>query len=148
MAEWNYADVWEAIANAVPDSTAQVHGERRFTWGELDRRADGIAATLLEAAGAQHGDKVLKLLEICAVAETRPPRLAHAIKAEHLASGRQVRARSGAGARAIRRAGLRLRELEWNDARNGSKNLHTAPPRRRPHACVDPHTLRFAAAPP
>jgi acyl-CoA synthetase (AMP-forming)/AMP-acid ligase II len=62
MAEWNYADVWEAIAETVPDSVAQIHGPRRFTWGELDRRADGIAATLLEAAGAQHGDKVANYL--------------------------------------------------------------------------------------
>ena len=30
------------------------------------------------------------------------------------------------------------RELERNDARNGSKNIPAAPPRRRPHACLGP----------
>ena len=34
-----------------------------------------------------------------------------------------------------------LRELEWNDARNGSKNLNAAPPRRRPHARIDRRAL-------
>jgi acyl-CoA synthetase (AMP-forming)/AMP-acid ligase II len=58
---WNYADVWEAIAETVPDSVAQVQGERRCTWGALDRRADGIAATLL-AAGVAHGDRVAQYL--------------------------------------------------------------------------------------
>jgi len=59
--EWNYADVWEAIAETVPESVAQVQGDRRFTWGELDRRADGIASVLL-AAGVEHGDKVAAYL--------------------------------------------------------------------------------------
>jgi acyl-CoA synthetase (AMP-forming)/AMP-acid ligase II len=59
--EWNYADVWEAIAETIPGSTAQVHGARRITWGELDRRADGIASTLLDAGVAQ-GDKVAAYL--------------------------------------------------------------------------------------
>src|ERR1700737_5644972 len=45
-------------------------------------------------------------------------------------------------------AGFVLRELEWNDARNGSKNLNAAPPRRRPHARIDPRALCFAHAPP
>jgi Acyl-CoA synthetases (AMP-forming)/AMP-acid ligases II len=61
MSEWNYADVWETIAETIPDSVAQVQGSRRFTWGELDRRADGIAATLV-AAGVAHGDKVAAYL--------------------------------------------------------------------------------------
>jgi fatty-acyl-CoA synthase len=61
MADWNYADVWEAIAETVPDAVAQVQGTRRISWGELDRRADGVAATLLDA-GAQHGDKVANYL--------------------------------------------------------------------------------------
>src|SRR5450432_67215 len=47
-----------------------------------------------------------------------------------------------------RLVGLLLRELEWNDARNGSKNLNTAPSRRRSDACVDQNTLCFAAAAP
>jgi len=61
MPGWNLADVWETIADRLPDATAQVQGPRRFTWAELDRRADGIAAALL-AAGAQHQDKVAQYL--------------------------------------------------------------------------------------
>jgi fatty-acyl-CoA synthase len=57
MAGWNYADIWERIAERIPDEQALVHGDRRVTWAEFDRRADGIAATLL-AAGADRQDKV------------------------------------------------------------------------------------------
>jgi acyl-CoA synthetase (AMP-forming)/AMP-acid ligase II len=61
LGDWNYADVWEAIAETVPDSVAQVQGTRRVSWGALDRRADGIARTLLDAGVAQ-GDKVANYL--------------------------------------------------------------------------------------
>ena len=55
--EWTFADVWETIAAAVPDRVALVHGERRITWREFDRRADGVAAALLDA-GLHPQDKV------------------------------------------------------------------------------------------
>ena len=42
VTNWNYADVWEAVADEQPDAVALVHGDRRVTWGELDRRADGL----------------------------------------------------------------------------------------------------------
>lgn len=64
MPGWNFAELWERIADKFPDATAQVQGERRCSWQELDRRADGIAATLL-AAGAQHQDKVGLYLYNC-----------------------------------------------------------------------------------
>ncbi len=51
MPGWNFADVWEAVAAERPDDEALVQGGRRFTWSELDRRADGLAAALLEVAG-------------------------------------------------------------------------------------------------
>src|SRR5688500_14330868 len=41
MSGWNWADVWETVAEVRPDAPAQAHGKRRVTWGELDRRADG-----------------------------------------------------------------------------------------------------------
>jgi acyl-CoA synthetase (AMP-forming)/AMP-acid ligase II len=44
---WNYADVWEAVADALPAATAQVQGERRISWSEMDHRADGVAQWLL-----------------------------------------------------------------------------------------------------
>jgi 3-oxocholest-4-en-26-oate---CoA ligase len=46
---WNYADLWETIAAAVPDRHAQVHGERVLSWADFDRRANGIAKALLGA---------------------------------------------------------------------------------------------------
>jgi acyl-CoA synthetase (AMP-forming)/AMP-acid ligase II len=58
---WNFADVWEWVADHFGDETAQLHGGQRTTWGEMDRRADGLAATLL-AAGAQHQDNVAHYL--------------------------------------------------------------------------------------
>jgi acyl-CoA synthetase (AMP-forming)/AMP-acid ligase II len=59
--EWNYADVWETIAETIPESVAQVQGSRRIAWGELDRRADGIASALIDA-GVSRGDKVAEYL--------------------------------------------------------------------------------------
>jgi fatty-acyl-CoA synthase len=57
VAGWNFADVWEVIAEEVPDAPAQAQGDNRTTWAEFDRRADGLARTLLDA-GAVQQDKV------------------------------------------------------------------------------------------
>ena len=58
---WNFADVWETIAEAIPDEPALVHGAERRTWAELDRRATAVARTLV-AHGAQPQDKVAQYL--------------------------------------------------------------------------------------
>jgi len=58
---WNIAEVWEAAADALPDSPAQVQGDRRSTWAEFDRRADGVAKALLEL-GVERQDKVAQYL--------------------------------------------------------------------------------------
>jgi acyl-CoA synthetase (AMP-forming)/AMP-acid ligase II len=63
-AGWNLAEIWEHNADRFPDAIAQVQGERTYTWAEFDRRADGIAATLL-AAGARHQDKVAQYMYNC-----------------------------------------------------------------------------------
>jgi acyl-CoA synthetase (AMP-forming)/AMP-acid ligase II len=63
-AGWNLADIWERNADRFPDAVAQVQGDRTFTWAELDRRADGIAAALL-AGGAVKQDKVAHYLYNC-----------------------------------------------------------------------------------
>ena len=55
--EWTFADVWETVAETVPDAIAQVQGERRYPWRTLDRRANAVGARLL-AAGLQRHDKV------------------------------------------------------------------------------------------
>ena len=64
MSGWNFADVWEVVAQQVPDADAQVQGDRRVTWGEFDRRANGVAQTLLDA-GAVEQDKVAQYLYNC-----------------------------------------------------------------------------------
>jgi acyl-CoA synthetase (AMP-forming)/AMP-acid ligase II len=61
---WNFADVWEVIADAQPDMPVTVHGERRSTWAEFDRRADGVARALLDA-GVERQDKVAQYLYNC-----------------------------------------------------------------------------------
>src|SRR5438105_7953729 len=58
---WNFADVWEVVADMQPDKPATVHGGRRSTWGEFDRRADGVARALLDA-GVERQDKVAQYL--------------------------------------------------------------------------------------
>jgi 3-oxocholest-4-en-26-oate---CoA ligase len=61
MPGWNFADVWEVIAEQIPDAPCQVQGDRRVTWAEFDRRADGVARTLLDR-GAVEQDKVAQYL--------------------------------------------------------------------------------------
>ena len=63
-AGWNIAEIWERNADRFPAAIAQLQGDRTHTWAEFDRRADGIAATLL-AAGARHQDKVAHYLYNC-----------------------------------------------------------------------------------
>jgi acyl-CoA synthetase (AMP-forming)/AMP-acid ligase II len=61
---WNLADVFERIADRIPDELAQQQGDRRHTWSDFDRRADGIAHTLL-GAGLVEQDKVAQYLYNC-----------------------------------------------------------------------------------
>ena len=55
--QWNFADVWEAVAQCVPLRIAQVHGAARITWSAFEARANGLARALLEA-GSLRQDKV------------------------------------------------------------------------------------------
>src|SRR4051812_48632295 len=64
MSSWNLADVWEAVADTTPGNLAQVQGSSRFTWGEFDRRADGVARALLELGVGPQG-KVAQYLLNC-----------------------------------------------------------------------------------
>ena len=57
MTDWNYADVWETVADVQPDAIAVTQGSRNVTWREFDRGADGIAQFLLDLGVAQQ-DKV------------------------------------------------------------------------------------------
>jgi 3-oxocholest-4-en-26-oate---CoA ligase len=64
MPGWNFADMWEVVAQQVPDADAQVQGTRRITWSEFDRRANGVARALLDA-GVDEQDKVAQYLYNC-----------------------------------------------------------------------------------
>jgi acyl-CoA synthetase (AMP-forming)/AMP-acid ligase II len=61
VTDWNFADVWETVAETVPDGLSAIHGERRLTWAETERRANGVAQFLLEL-GVAHQDKVAHYL--------------------------------------------------------------------------------------
>jgi 3-oxocholest-4-en-26-oate---CoA ligase len=58
---WNFADVWEVVADVAPDRPAQQRGDRIVTWGEWDRRANALAADLL-ASGLGRQAKVAAYL--------------------------------------------------------------------------------------
>ena len=64
LSTWNFGDVWEAVADELPDAPALTHGTRTLTWGALDRRADNLARWLLDA-GVGRQDKVAIYLYNC-----------------------------------------------------------------------------------
>ena len=55
--EWNYANVWEALAGRIPDAPALIHGSRVVSWREFDARAEAVARFLL-GNGVTRQDKV------------------------------------------------------------------------------------------
>jgi fatty-acyl-CoA synthase len=57
MTGWSYATTWETVAREVPDRLAVVCGDRRLTFGALDRRAERLAH-VLAAHGTGAGDAV------------------------------------------------------------------------------------------
>ena len=61
MSNWNLAEVWETVADRLPDAPALVHGGQRRSWRAFDRNADGIARTLLDH-GLREQDKVAQYL--------------------------------------------------------------------------------------
>ncbi|MGY6499404.1 MAG: AMP-binding protein [Acidimicrobiales bacterium] len=61
---WNFADVWEVIADQIGDAPLLVHDGTHRSWRDVDRRADGLARTLLDA-GAVEQDKVAQYLYNC-----------------------------------------------------------------------------------
>jgi len=61
MVAWNYADLWESIAEAIPERPAQVHGARTVSWRQFDQRADALARHFLQA-GLGHQSKVAAYL--------------------------------------------------------------------------------------
>ncbi|HWE57595.1 MAG TPA: AMP-binding protein [Acidimicrobiales bacterium] len=64
MSNWNYADVWDAVAATVAERPALQQGEIRRSWAELETRAASLATTLREA-GLGHQAKVSEYLYNC-----------------------------------------------------------------------------------
>ncbi len=64
MTNWNYADVWETVADMQPDAPAIVQGSRHLNWRAFDEGADGIARYLLDLGLVQQ-DKVAIYLYNC-----------------------------------------------------------------------------------
>ncbi len=64
MTDWNYGDVWEAVADIQPDAIAVSQGDRHVAWRDFDHGADGIAQFLLDL-GAVQQDKVALYLYNC-----------------------------------------------------------------------------------
>ncbi len=62
--QWNLADLFEAIADAVPERVAVVHGDERLTYAELDERATR-AAHSMRTRGVQAGEHVGLYLRSC-----------------------------------------------------------------------------------
>ena len=54
---WTFADVWEEVAESIPEAPALVHGPVRRTWGAFEQRANSVARFLLDA-GCGHQAKV------------------------------------------------------------------------------------------
>lgn len=64
MTDWNFADIWETVADVLPDVRMLVHGGQHHTFRQVDRRANGIARTLIDH-GLHHQDKVAHYLYNC-----------------------------------------------------------------------------------
>ncbi len=63
--EFNLADLFEAVTDAVPEREALICGEGRQTYAQLDERATRLA-NHLASAGIKHGDHVGLYLHNCA----------------------------------------------------------------------------------
>jgi acyl-CoA synthetase (AMP-forming)/AMP-acid ligase II len=58
MNGWNFGDILDAVAPAVPpEEPAFIHGERVVTWGEATKATNSMARALI-ARGAKPGDKI------------------------------------------------------------------------------------------
>ncbi len=64
MTDWNFADVWELVADTIPHAPALIHGDRSVTWAQFDRRANAVARALLDV-GVERQDNVAHYLYNC-----------------------------------------------------------------------------------
>jgi acyl-CoA synthetase (AMP-forming)/AMP-acid ligase II len=64
VTDWNFADVWEVVADTIPHAAALIHGAQTVTWSDFDRRANAVAQALL-GFGVEQQDKVAHYLYNC-----------------------------------------------------------------------------------
>ena len=64
-ASFSFADVWEMVADAIPEREALVCGAQRRTYGELEERSNRLAHHL-RGVGVTAGQHVALYLENCA----------------------------------------------------------------------------------
>ncbi|CAB4881598.1 unannotated protein [freshwater metagenome] len=57
MSNWNFAEIFAAVAARVPDRPCQIQGDRVITWAQFDQRTNALAADLL-ASGVTHQAKL------------------------------------------------------------------------------------------
>ena len=62
--EFNLADLFECVADAVPDREALIYGDRRYTFAQLDERYNRLAHHFL-ASGIRPGDHIGLYLYSC-----------------------------------------------------------------------------------
>jgi 3-oxocholest-4-en-26-oate---CoA ligase len=65
MSGWNFADIWERIADRLPTAVALTDLRGSRSWREVDRRANALAEVLVNETGAEHQDKVALYLYNC-----------------------------------------------------------------------------------
>ena len=112
--DWNLADLFEAVADAVPDSTAVICGDRRLTFPELDERSTRLANHLI-GAGVAAGDHV----GLYALQRSRVDRgMFGSCKAAGGADQRQLPLRRGGAALPVRQRGPHRR---WSTAGSSSR---------------------------
>ena len=61
MNGWNIANIFEEIAEAIPEATALAHGDSILSWEQMNHRANGVAKHLLDS-GLVEQDKVAQYL--------------------------------------------------------------------------------------
>ena len=58
---WNFADIWESIAAAIPARAALIRGAAEVPWSDFDRKANALARRLVDL-GLQRQSKVAAYL--------------------------------------------------------------------------------------
>ena len=55
MNGWNFASIWESVAEAQPDRAALIHGNQTTTWRSFERRSNNLAHHLLSSGCTHQG---------------------------------------------------------------------------------------------